>query len=669
MRIEFASFCFLRNSLLFCIGVWGMLRGLGSVARKLCHCRSYASAQGSTSAHTLDSPFPSFETLTSTPPVSPAPPSSSPSSPSKKQKRHARQFPLALLLSTPPQHSAPTTFSSSTNKERKGKQVLSLITRERNHLLSILHREIHAASPDPDKVWEAIVNVLRYPSVRPSLPPTYHATFDVSTIDPETGEETEDPRRGIPLSLPELRKSFSILSSVRPPTRGALSRLVVLVELLAMRSAKILPDARGGSFVERETRIGDLRGGGVGLRERDWHSLMLFAGRCYRSPRVEPDVNSAISLFTQWTSPLRTPAGRKLIPTLPIYNTLLKLAVSARSWGLYEAIVSRMVAESIEGDIWSLRIRLGKENRRGEHVGIIWGTFVEGIGMLGGRADARGLWNEMIWVYAGRGMMEEARRMYDAMNTCTTLIDLANLAPLPSQTTTDEIPRSFPSLLVRPPGLSTPTYSALVQAYAHQGDLIGALKIIRDLVAKGNENGTGQPTVQMFASLFRGFAVHSVGGGIDRVRISGRSVGENRKAVGVGEERLGRMTEKSLEEDLGETLWIYSTLQTLTSSFLALTPPSSFPHNPKSTLSLARRIQSTTRRTSPSSKTLFWLLLAHEKLSGGDAREVLDVWERVESKFAEGREGWSGWRVDERMRRKVEGIRGRIRAEEESEEG
>ena len=380
-----------------------MLRGVGSVGRKLCNCRSYASAQGSTSKHTLDSPFPSFETLTNSPTATP-PASTSP--PKGRKRRYAHHFPLALLHSAPPQpYSTTTTFSTSPTKEPKRNQVLSLITRERNHLLSILHREIHSSAPNPDKVWESIVNVLRYPSVRPFFPSTFHSTFDISTtVDSSTGEETEDTRRGIPLSLPELRKSFSILSSVRLPTRGALSRLVVLVELLAMRSSKVLPEASGGSFVERETRIGELRGGGVGLRERDWGALMLFSSRCYRSPRVEPDVNSAISLFTQWTTPLRTPSGQKLIPTLPIYNSLLKLAVSARSWGLYEAIVSRMAAENIEGDIWSLRIRLGKEDTRGEHVEIIWRTFVEGVGLLGGtgRGDKAGLWNEMIWVYARR---------------------------------------------------------------------------------------------------------------------------------------------------------------------------------------------------------------------------------------------------------------------------
>ena len=532
---------------------------------------------------------------------------------------------------------------------------MPLITRERNFLLSNLHREIHGRNPRADKVWEAIVNVLRYPSLRPLLPPVYHETYDKSTTldDHPNGEEMPDTRRAIPLSLPEIRKSFSILSSLRPPTRAGLSRLVVLVELLAMRSSIVLPEAPGGDFFERDQGIGELRGGGVGLRERDWHALMLFSARCYRAPRVDPDVNSAISLFTQWTKSQTTPSGRPLRPSISIYNTLMKLAVQARSWGLYEAIEERMKDENLPGDAYSLRIRLGKEDRRGENIVMVFRTFVEGVRRLGG-GDGGGLWNEMMWIYTTRGMLEEAAMMYNAMATPTALTDLATLSPH-IDNNEDDIPR-FPSLLVLPPPRDLPTYSSLIQGYAHQGNLHGALLVMRDLIQSGEE-----PTMQMFSSLFRGFARYGVGRdgemGIDIVRLSGMSVGTNAGARGsVGgelERRTGTALERTEEE---ESPWTYPTLVTLTNSFLALSPP-------PPPISHARKLD----RTAPSSKQLFWLLLATESLSSGDLVAVLSLWEKIESKFGTGEEGegWTGWKVDRRIRRRVEGMRERSRVMEE----
>lgn len=592
-------------------------------------------------------PFPSFHFLASGNPAVTLPPSAKAQG---KSRRRAHVFPSRLLdhpRASPSFPPAPVPH-----------QGLSRITRERNTLLSLFLSAIYAQSPDPPRVFSTLSAILAYPTLIPPLRPSHYPPTFVPYPEIEGGEETEETRRPILLSLPELRRTFSILAKLRPATNDGKTKLLVVTELLGRRSkvpysAAAAEEDEEGPKRGRDASIGTgLTFQGVGLRSKDFLTLIQFVARSFRSPRQSPEITDALMLFSLYSLEGKGPNGRVRKNGVRIYNVLLKLAVESRAWSLFDAIEERMEREEVRGDGWTGRIRLGRDESRGKSIGELrtsWGELVRE-----GGGDEGGLWNELVWILGKRGELEEMNQVYLLMKEGreTSLEDIIS-PPAPIGVGEEPIAELDPprrTTLVKPPLPNLITYSSLIQSFAHHGLLQPALRTLRDLLSTrpAPPLRPREPTFQIFNSLFRGFARHAPSSDLatDATLLSGLASKSGMKsslaATGGGVGGLLSHWSAELPSDAPNP-WTLSTLLSLIPSFLEVSPK-----GPNDSLT-------------PHPKTLFWLLFALERcdLSDGD---ILAVWERVEEKFerVEGREGRRGWMLDRRIKERVKRLRERV---------
>lgn len=531
---------------------------------------------------------------------------------------------------------------------------LPLVTREKNFLLANLRHQLKTQwIGQADGVWSTLVQVVQYPDVRPTLP---H-----SQIPSSSREQDDEPER-IQLTRADLMGSFGVLSRARPRTRAGLSRLLVVVELIAMKSGTDLGPAPPAAAPDgREFEIRALRGGGVGLGERQWTALIGFAGLSYRSPRPTPDASSAMSVFSQWSAKQAASRGGVLRPTIATYNALLTVAAKSRSWGLVEGIEDRMLKEGILGNARTVGIRMRMSADRGAHIDSLWSLFEEAFFRLehaGTESDRTVPWNSMVWHYAQRGMLDEARVMFQAMWRGDA-VDLRTLAPH-TDATPDHVGSRPPTQPVHPPPPDLATFSSLVQAFSHHGDLRGALSFVELMLQTTSSPSariaTCEPNVVIFASLFRGFAAHGMDPSaspfaLDPHLLAGRRARANTNATVRGAGLFPSLRADAVRSTSDASEWSLAALHRLFAAFLAIPPPRPGPGLPFRGL-----------RTAPSSKEVFWVILAFEKLSGGDSKLVLEVWDAVVHTFGAlkddahpNRTAWRGWMVEQRLRRKVEG--------------
>ncbi|KAK4706175.1 hypothetical protein P7C70_g21, partial [Phenoliferia sp. Uapishka_3] len=582
--------------------------------------------------------------------------------PAKQRRQKARR--RLPIYDPPPEH----TFPAPQRRTRADvAQFLPAISRERNYLLASFRHHINTRwSGQADAVWDALVSVLQYPAVRPTLPP--------SQLPSSIREEDHgDPSRlRINLSKSDLIRTMSVFSGARPRTRTGLSRMLVVVELLAMNSGQDLPPASARPPDGRDFEVGTLRGAGVGLGPREWRSLLSFAALSYRSPRSTPEASSAMSLFSQWSSRSALGPYGPLKPTVDTYNALLTVAARSRSYGLVEEIEERMLKEGVRGNARTLGIRMRMAAERGAHIDTLWMSFEDSYRRVDAdntEGDYTVMWNSIVWYLAQRGLFKEARELFLAMRS-GHLVDLRKLAPPldpPSRTSHSA------KLVVKPPPPDEKTYLSLVQAYAHYGDLRGAMSVVEFMMfskppGKSTINTRlkpCEPTVEIFTPLFRGFASHGQTpdglGSFDPHLLAGPRTRPNTPSSVQGSGlfpslRANPASSLSLHPDADPSLWSLAALHRLFKAFLSIPPP------PKSA-----SLPYGGRRTAPLSKEIFWVILAFEKLSGGDSQLVLDVWDAVVETFGRradhahpGRPAWQGWMVDNRIRRRVEHHRSEV---------
>ncbi|GAA5898091.1 hypothetical protein JCM6882_003325 [Rhodosporidiobolus microsporus] len=361
-------------------------------------------------------------------------------------------------------------------------------------------------------------------------------------------------------------------------------------------------------------------------------------------------------------------------------------------------------------------VQLGKDARAGAGVEALWSVFEEAVaaaakgragagegeGAGGGeehaRAAASPLWAAMAWWLAHRGHLDDARRVYDAMRA-GGVVDLHDLRPSAMRddraAAVDEsmplppLPPLPPPLWVRPPPPNEGVATALVQACCFHGDFEGAASVLRDVLSASSGSGSGvEPSSALFHPLFRIFARYGVvvsdtggggGGGRGGAALSGtRLRGEHVSAYAASSRSSFSSPSSSPLAALSSALssaradtdtrspsasastastnpLTLPALTSLLTMFLSLPPPPSSAHP-----SLPFRGS----RTAPSSKELFWILFAFERLSGGDSKVVVEVWGLLVGRFAPGGGGegggWTGWRVDRRVRDMVKKHVGRL---------
>ncbi|GAA6061364.1 hypothetical protein JCM10212_005818 [Sporobolomyces blumeae] len=324
---------------------------------------------------------------------------------------------------------------------------------------------VHPSGPSPSTTTTTDTFDRSFP--RPTRPSS--SSLDRAlTDDPRGLLDGGGDRTRIRLSHVELKRAFEIFASQRPRTRNGLNRLLVVTEVMArqrddhdvVRTATSTTGTRDersnvstaedddGVSIERGSAQGPtgrhgraeadarewgpgtesettLRGGGVGLSDRDWTQLMLFAGASLRSSRPDPDAQSVVALFQQRedrvrriererdeverertalvvvdddfggqdgsapveVEPRETSRSRLRMRSRSkprrnetrLYNALLHVASRSRSWDLFDQVLERMRERGIADDAATFVERVKREDKRAASVEGVWRVFEEGL--------------------------------------------------------------------------------------------------------------------------------------------------------------------------------------------------------------------------------------------------------------------------------------------------
>ncbi|KAM0752483.1 hypothetical protein T439DRAFT_324574 [Meredithblackwellia eburnea MCA 4105] len=596
---------------------------------------------------------------------------------SRLRKINSRKAPR---FNPPPAPVLPRIPTPQTDRTQVAKY-LPLVTRERNFLISNLRTQLYLTeSPKPEKLWDALVQVVQYPSHRPDLPKS-HFPSSARADDIEGGTGYNTAEMGIKLSKEELIRAFTIFASVRPCTRTALTRLLVVAELIALHSGAILEPSTSPNelYGARDLEITALRGDGFGLRPPQWRALIQFAGLSYRSARSSHEASSAISIFHHWSN--QNSEGRKsqFRPSVETYNVLLAVAARSKSWDLVRGIEERMAMEGIKGNLWTAGIRMGIEDRRGAHLEILWGMFEDTLlrmtspqtSMEKSWVRPTVLWNSMLWQMAKRGFLDDALRMYEAMRSGEP-VPIGQLAPDSRSTSASQRSQFF----VFPPKPDKGTKMSLVQAFAYHGDFRGAMQLLVQMLEVGDEakGGSGWtvesiPSISAFKPVFKAFVEFGSGpqtrsnffGSID---LSNSNIPHTKpRSSPTKNSKLFSSLYASPSSKFDLSLWNVENLQKLFAAFLSIPARRAYASTPS--------LQMPANRNAPSPSHVFWILLAFHKLSGEDSRIVLEVWTSLLDKFGRkedidrpGKPAWYGWKVDQRVRNFVREHTLKLRAEQ-----
>lgn len=617
---------------------------------------------------------------------------------------------------------------------------LPLVTRERNFLLANLRQALHSrrqpARPrrgvgsgrrtslqlgrknaavtavwDPDQVWSALARVLRYPEHVPTLP---HSQLPSSTRSPaiasfssarsdsqsadqgfftsahiaddaneHEGREDYVGRTKIDLSLPELRRAFTVFASATPRTRNGLNRLLVVAELIATHPSQAGHRRRLGP-AQVPVAVDDpyatsgedrLQGGGAGLRDKDWAALVMFVGANLRTARADPEVRSALALFSQRLElQPATPTLGSRDGLRRLYTSLLFVVGRAKMWELFEQVLRRMSDAGLDPDAATLVELIKREEQRGAPISAVWALFERGLATAEVSPDgSRALWTAALWMLGKRGLLGEALRIYAVMKGDRDEVDLAELRPVDEHTAALDSP---PGLTVSVPRPDDRVVTSLIQVCAYRGDLAGAVRILHDILgshaaADQAEDGASclRPAVHHFVPIFRAFARYGAGkrngprdgAPFDRTTLGGARIGSH--ALKRGALAFAALSSRPSSRPPGTTSapadptsnpFTLPALSVLFDSFLALQPPPTAAHAGLPFLG---------GRTAPSAKDVFWVLFAFERLSN-DPHVVLEAWAACERKFAGPTStpagdrsartaGWTGWRMDKRVAKLV----------------
>ncbi|GAA6014683.1 hypothetical protein JCM11491_000192 [Sporobolomyces phaffii] len=535
-------------------------------------------------------------------------------------------------------------------------------------------------------------------------------TFDPSfPLEPPAASRAIDrdggDRGGIELSLAELHQTFAVFARHRPRTRTGLHRLLVVVELIARHSKQ--PSRPGHVVDEGADADGRLKRGGLGLTDREWRQLILFVGTNLRSTRPDPDTKHVLSLFTQREElRARSPAGggrkkRKRAPALlpteetRTYNALLHVAQRSRMWELFDQVLDRMRDRGVREDVASHAARLVREDPRA-----VLSNGGGGGGGQGKRARKQGrrvLTNAVVWILAKRGHLDEADKIYRAMREGKT-VDLNLLEPATVPTTTEHAtpPSDRPPLQVRLPSPDDRLYSSLVQAYTHHGQLRSALVTMYEMIHAGSFPASPVHFHHLFRSFVRFGEVSATMDGagpdgprtLDWVSLSGLKADTTRAVSSPTTSPLsilsvsspsrssaGRRRSRANEAEEATTEFTLSALSTIFESFLSLSPPSSARSTTSPVDRPRPRLGFEGQRTAPSAQTVFFVLKSFERLlspaiPAGQEETLLHVWNEMEHKFTNaathkgkwnrGETGWTGWKMDKRVTKMVQGYKNAV---------
>lgn len=373
---------------------------------------------------------------------------------------------------------------------------------------------------------------------------------------------------------PHLHRVARVIAHARPKTRTHFLRLLSVLAYLARQGGRVFPHEwnaliDGATKGWRTTQPGDVR-----LAFQTFADMA--AGRAPGS-----------SALADEEAHLPQPANAPTRPDIYTYTTLLSAAARTR-----DPATVRYATNLLQSS--------GLAPNRVTHLALL-NYYTYTAQLSGVRATLRQLrlegftlgldgLNAALWAFARNGRMDVVSDVYRVFRyrLNSAYDDADAIAALTAHL------RDAESLDIEPDLLpNAATWTMLVQAFAHHGDLTIALRAFSDMLAQVNDEpgaplyedafgklipGHYTPSMGVLRALFLGFARHGV----------------------PGERRFTR----------GRRAWTLYDLMPILKIFLALP-----------------------REAVPSRSTIFWIMTAFRKTSGDEVRVLRRVWETLETRF------------------------------------
>lgn len=474
-------------------------------------------------------------------------------------------------------------------------------------------------------------------SSTPSMPDTLMNPLEHGLLP--TGSSLDDVTDVVPpdsLSSPENegREHFeTIMASTasKEEAWGAYEQLVALPTqrsdfppipyALLHRLARLLSSTRPRTrilFLQFMSVLATLHNTGGNVYAWEWNALIDMAGKGWRKTRLE-DFQASLDVYhdmishkapdahfnrSQYATSLQDPASDRPVvrPDIVTYTTLLNIAgrtldraALRHATGILEAsglspnritYLATIRHFTRKNELMSVRATLLKMREQG------FKLYLDEV-------------NACVWAYARNGRIDVAALMYRILRH--------RLFP-EDEVGEDDIITAVRQLAATE-GLMIPinvrpnaaTYYILIQCYAYHGDLIRCLNVFMDMMVMEERTaflryeslsrdtfvGDGSPVLPAFRAIFLGFARH------------------------------GKNAEHQILKDAGPltrrltaSAWTLANLEILFANFLRL------PSDAK-----------------PSERTIYWVLMAFDTLSGHANWKLRRVWEKLEERFGG---GWGG---------------------------
>ncbi|KAI0069978.1 hypothetical protein K474DRAFT_946774 [Panus rudis PR-1116 ss-1] len=411
---------------------------------------------------------------------------------------------------------------------------------------------------------------------------------------------------GNPVGQQDALHAYNILSS-RPVPPPELTIPYEHLHRLARLIAKSNPHTRP-LFIHFLSVVSTIHRTGGTVKLWEWNALMDFAGKGFRKTR-QRDFVAAFNIFCDMIShkppgasfiqsdirPVTHPepigkskSGMERVPDIVTFTTLLDIA--ARS--LHEPTLNRALRIFRQSGLTPNRITyltlMRYYARRPELSGIR--ACISQLSNQGIELDTP-LVNACIWAFARSNRLDVAGAMYVVMQS----------HPDDPPERLEEAARAR-EFLESHEGLRIPsklkpddvTYTSLLQCYAYHGDLGGALRVFADMVHWMNDTKREldiKLVLPAFRAIFCGFVRHGQPPSSED-HIYSRYSGNDKNP------------------------WTLDALDALFNDFI---------HLPGT--------------ATPSTRMLFWVLEAFNKLCGGDVEKMREVFHRIERRF---RRRWTG---------------------------
>lgn len=303
-------------------------------------------------------------------------------------------------------------------------------------------------------------------------------------------------------------------------------------------------------------------------------------------------------------------------------NHMLYLCLAAQDIPRYEKIWHRMIAAGIEPDSWANLTRILAAGL-GPSPDSVVAQLAKALRSNLDPDNAVILVNATIWLRMKAGDMDTVHKLYNGLRSRPSRFH----QPPPGN---DDI-ASIDFSRLRP---SRNTYPMMVNGLGWRGDLVGALKVLREMIDDGHV-----PGIDDYTGLFRGFAKYG--------EVPAGPAGGATSAFPLwrGFASPSQLTSawSARPSDVSRTfgaMWTLDALEDLFHSFMSVQVP------PKPLRS----------QHQPTEKLVYYILVAFARLTNADETTVRATLDALTTKFGPNNpEGWEGWNESQRIQ-KIRGV-------------